>query len=283
MVKRKVIQLSTSSWASPILLADKKNGKIQFCVDFCHLNNVTKKDAYPLPRMDTILGALGNSSYFSSIDLTDVFWSILIQQQDVEKTAFTSKYGLWEFLSMPFELCNAPATQQHYIEAVLNGFIWRYCFAYVDDIICFSNSFEKHLEDLRDILERLKEHNLILQPLKCSFCKPTFEILDFVATKDGLSPNPKKVKAIQNYSLPKSPKEVEIFIEMVTWLKRFIPNLSKLTFHLRKAKTLKESRFFLSEKAEEEFQILKDILKKETCVAHSDLSKRFFIHVDASS
>ena len=184
---------------------------------------------------------------------------------------------------MLFGLCNAPATQQRYIEAVLNGLIWRCCFAYVDDIICFSNSFEKHLEDLRDILGRLKEHNLILQPLKCSFCKPTFEILGFVATKDGLSPNPKKVKAIQNYPLPKSPKEVEIFIEMVTWLKRFIPNLSKLTFHLRKAKTLKESRFFLSEKAEEEFQILKDILKKETCVAYPDLSKRFFIHVNASS
>ena len=78
MVKRKVIQPSTSPWASPILLADKKNGKIQFYVDFHHLNNVTKKDAYPLPRMDTILGALGNSSYFSSIDLTDAFWSILI-------------------------------------------------------------------------------------------------------------------------------------------------------------------------------------------------------------
>ena len=94
MVKRKVIQPSTSPWALPILLADKKNGKIQFCVDFHYLNNVTKKNAYPLPRMDTILGALGNSSYFSSIDLTDAFWSILIQQQDVEKTAFTSKYGL---------------------------------------------------------------------------------------------------------------------------------------------------------------------------------------------
>ena len=73
--------------------------------------------------MDTILGTLGNSSYFSLIDLTDTFWSILIQQQNVEKTAFTSKYGLWEFLSMPFGLCNAPATQQCYIEAVLNGLI----------------------------------------------------------------------------------------------------------------------------------------------------------------
>ena len=138
---------------------------------------------------------------------------------------------------MPFGLCNAPAIQQCYIEAVLNKLIWRCCFAYVNNIICFSNSFEKHLKDLRDILERLKEHNLILQPLKCSFCKPTFEILGFVATKDGLSPNPKKVETIQNYSLLKSPKEVEIFIGMVTWLKRFIPNLSKLTFHLRKAKT----------------------------------------------
>ena len=184
---------------------------------------------------------------------------------------------------MPFGLCNAPTTQQHYIEAVLNGLIWRCCFAYVDDIICFSNFFEKHLEDLREKLERLKEHNLILQPLKYSFCKPTFKILGFVTTKDGLLSNPKKVKAIQNYSLSKSPKKVEIFIGMVTWLKRFISNLFKLTFHLKKAKTLKESKFFLLEKAKEEFQILKDILKKKTYVAHPDLSKRFFIHVDASS
>ena len=90
-----MIRSSTSPWASPILLADKKNGKVRFCIDFRRLNNVTKQDAYPLPRMDEILAALGKSTFFSTIDLTDAFWSIKINEEDVEKTAFTSKYGLW--------------------------------------------------------------------------------------------------------------------------------------------------------------------------------------------
>ena len=219
MVKRKVIHQSTSSWASLILLADKKNGKVWFCIDFHCLNLKTKKDSYLLPRMDNILAALGSSSYFSSINLFDAFWSILMQEEDIEKTAFTSKYGLWEFLSMPFGLCNAPASQQQFIEVVLNGLVWQCCFAYIDDILCYSLEFKQHLKDLKKILQRLKDNNLMLQPLKCFFCKPKFEILRFIMMKEGLQPNPKKVKSIKNYPLPSTSKEVEIFLGMVTWLK----------------------------------------------------------------
>jgi Reverse transcriptase (RNA-dependent DNA polymerase) len=100
----------TVSMAAPILLADKKNGKVCFCVDYRHLNSVTKQDVYPLPRIDDILAALGKSSIFSTIDLTDAFWSIPIREKDIEKTAFTSKYGLWEFLSMPFK-CTTNTTK----------------------------------------------------------------------------------------------------------------------------------------------------------------------------
>ena len=139
---RKVIRSSKLPWASPILLADKKNRKIRFCIDFRALNKVTKKDSYPLPKMDEILAVLGNVFYFSIIDLTDTFWSIPIHPDDIKKTAFTSKYGLWEFLSMPFRLCNTPPTQQQFIEAVLNGLLWICCFAYLDDILTFSTSFE---------------------------------------------------------------------------------------------------------------------------------------------
>ena len=148
MVKRKVIRKSNSPWAAPILLVDKKNGNVQFCVDFCRLNEKTKKDSYPLPRMDEILAALGSSSYFSSIDLSEAFWSIPIREGDIEKAAFTSKYGLWEFLLMPFGLCNTPATQQRFIEMVLSSLVWQCCFAYIDDILCYSSTFEQHLADL---------------------------------------------------------------------------------------------------------------------------------------
>lgn len=152
MAKRKVIHPSKSPWASPILLADKKGGKIRFCIDYRRLNNVTIKDAYPIPRMDEILACLGRSTYFSTMDLTDAFWSISIEEKDIEKTAFSTKYGLWEFVSMPFGLCNAPSTQQRFIEKILSGLLWKCCFTYIDDILVFSDTFSDHLKDIDKIL-----------------------------------------------------------------------------------------------------------------------------------
>ena len=162
MAKRKVIHPSKSPWASPILLADKKGGKIRFCIDYRRLNNVTIKDAYPIPRMDEILACLGRSTYFSTMDLTDAFWSILIEEKDIEKTAFSTKYGLWKFVSMPFRLCNAPSTQQRFIEKILSGLLWKCCFAYIDDILVFSDTFSDHLKDIDKILAVLDQHNLLL-------------------------------------------------------------------------------------------------------------------------
>ena len=283
MARRKVIRPSTSPWASPILLADKKNGKVRFCVDFRRLNEVTVKDAYPLPRMDEILATLGGSSFYSVIDLTESFWSIPIQEDHIKKTAFVSKFGLWEFLSMPYGLSNAPATQQRFIEAVLNGLLWRFCFAYIDDIICFSNAFDNHLEHLKMIFTRLREHDLLLQPAKCCFCSPTFEILGFIASKDGLKPNPKKVEAIKAYPPPRSPSEVSTFLGMVSWLRRFIPRCSAVTQYLRQASQSKKKPFNLPPEALKEFRYLQDIMTNETCVAHPDPKKQFYIHVDASS
>ena len=116
----------------------------------------------------------------------------------------------------------------------------------------------------------------MLQPAKCLFCKPNFEIFEFIVTKDGLKPNPKKVEAIQNYPLPTIPKEVERFLEMVTWLKRFIPHSSSLTTHLRKAKVMDLKKFSLFQESIKEIHLLKELLTSETCMAHPDFSKEFF-------
>ena len=143
---------------------------------------------------------------------------------------------------MPFGLTNTPATQQRFIEAVLNGLIWDCCFAYIDDILCYSNSFENHLRDLERIFQRLQDHDLRIQPAKCAFCKPQFSILGFIASKDGLSPDPRKVQAINDYPYPSSPKEIESFLGMVSWLRKFIPRwwknfidvFNKVVFWLQK-------------------------------------------------
>ena len=282
MAKRKVIRPSASPWASPILLADKKNGKVRFCIDYRKLNSMTKQDTYPLPRMDKILASLGKASFFSALDLTDVFWSIRITEEDIEKTAFTSKYGLWEFISMPFGLTNAPATQQRFIEAVLNGLLWTCCFAYIDDILCYSNTFKDHLHDLEKILQRLQDNNLLIQPQKCAFCQPTFSILGFIASKDGLQPDPKKVQAIQNYPYPTTTKETESFLGMISWLRKFIPKCSHYTIHLRKCASEKTAKFRLTDEARKEVDLLKKLITSQTCMAHPNLDQQFYIHVDAS-
>ena len=281
MAKRKVIRPSKSPWAAPILLADKKCGKIRFCVDFRRLNNVTQQDAYPLPRMDDILMALGKASYFSTMDQTEAFWSIKIRDEDIHKTAFCSKYGLWEFISMPYGLTNAPATQQRFIENILNGLLWKCCFAYVDDILCYSNSFKQHLTDIKNIFERFEKHNIQIQPSKCFFCKPNFEILGYVASKDGLKPNPKKVKAVHNYPYPASPKEIDSFLGMISWLRKFIPKCASHTVNLRQCAQTKHADFKLTKEAKAEVDLLKKLLTSSICLGHPDLDKQFYIHVDA--
>lgn len=281
MFERGVIQKSQSPWASPILLADKKNGKVRFCVDYRKLNDNTIKDSYPLPKMDDIIAALGKATYMSSIDLTDAFWSIKVKEEDREKTAFTTKGGLWEFISMPFGLTNAPATQQRFIEDVLQGLIWRCCFAYIDDILCFSPSFDQHMEDLDKIFKRLKEHNLKVQPPKCSFLRPNFEILGFVATPEGLKPSEKKKQALLDYQLPKSKKEVQTFLGMASWVRRFIPNFTQYSIYLRET-SKKEGEFKMTKEAEKEFHKLKELMTEHPCLAYPQMNKQFYIHVDAS-
>ena len=282
MARRGVIRPSKSPWASPVLLADKKNGKIRFWIDYRRLNKVTKQDAYPLPKMEAVMSVLGGAKHFSTIDLTDAFWSIRVAEEDIEKTAFICKHGLWEFISMPFGLTNAPATQQRFIEAVLNGLIWKCCFAYIDDILVYSKDFETHLEDLEEILQRLQENRLKIQPEKCSFCKPTFEILGYVATPNGLQPSERKIKALKEYPYPRSVKETQSFLGIVSWLRRFIPGCSKLTKELRECAKANPKKFNLSEAARKEVDMIKEIITADTCLAHPNENEQYFIHVDAS-
>ena len=148
MKENKVIKPSKSPWASPIVLVSKKDGSTRFCVDYRKVNAITKKDVYPLPRIDDTLNALGNCKYFSSFDLASGYWQIPMSPQDQEKTAFISHTGLVEFTVMPFGLCNAPATFQRFMDITLAGLKWKSCIVYFDDIIVFSPTFEQHLLDV---------------------------------------------------------------------------------------------------------------------------------------
>ena len=160
MLSRNIIEPAQGPWSSPVILV-KKDGSTRFCVDFRKVNQVTKKDAQPLPRIDDTLDTLGKAQWFSTLDV-----DVKVEPADREKTAFATAYGLYQFRVMPFGLCNAPGTFQRLMEHVLVGLHWMSCLVYLDDII-FSQTISDHLQKLQEVLARLQKAGLKIKPSKC--------------------------------------------------------------------------------------------------------------------
>ena len=148
MLDQGVIQHSHSPWASPIVLVAKRDGTTRFCVDYRRLNSVTKMDVFPLPRIDDSIDILSHSRYFSTLDLRSGYWQVKMASESIEKTAFATHSGLYEFVVMPFGLCNAPSTFQRLMERVLTGLARDVCIVYLDDILVMGTTFEEHLFNL---------------------------------------------------------------------------------------------------------------------------------------
>ena len=155
MLKEDLIQPSNSPWASPVVLVQKKNGNLRFYVDYRKLNAITRKDSYPLPRINDLLDSIQGSQYFSSLDLASGYWQVRMEPNDQYKTAFITRHGTFEFKVMPFGLTNAPATFQRLMDYVLREYLWKFVVVYLDDINIFSNTFDEYLEYLRKIFNKL--------------------------------------------------------------------------------------------------------------------------------
>ena len=168
MLDRNIIQPSSSPWASPVVLVRKKNGALRFCADYRRLNSVTRKDAYPLPRVDDALDTLAGSRWFTTLDLLSGYWQVELHPEDKQKSAFTTHEGLLEFNVMPFGLCNAPATFQRLMDSVLAGLQWSSCLVYVDDVVIPGKSFKEHLSNLCNVLSCIRSANLKIHPSKCA-------------------------------------------------------------------------------------------------------------------
>lgn len=161
MLEQGVIQHSQSPWASPVVLV----------VDFHRLNSITKADVFPLPRIDDSVGILANAKYFSTLDLRSGYWQVKMASESVQKTTFTTHSGLYEFVVMPFGLCNAPSTFQWLMKRVLAGLARDICTVYLDDILVMGTTFEEHLHDLNCVFDHLQSARLCLKPSKCYLIK----------------------------------------------------------------------------------------------------------------
>ncbi|GFR89769.1 retrovirus-related Pol polyprotein from transposon 17.6 [Elysia marginata] len=150
-------------------IVQKKDGSIRPCVDYRKLNAITRRDAFPLPRIDESLDAIGGASFFSTLDLASGYQQVAMHEEDQEKTAFTTPFGLWEFTTMPFGLSGAPATFQRLMQSSMNDLVQRILLVYLDDVLKFSSDFDEHLKRLDTVFERLREIGLKRNPDKCRF------------------------------------------------------------------------------------------------------------------
>jgi Reverse transcriptase (RNA-dependent DNA polymerase) len=180
MLAQKVIEPATCEWASPIVLVPKPDGTLRFCVDYRRLHTITVPDTYPLPRMDECIDSLGDALVFTTLDCNSGYWQIPVHPGDRDKTTFTSHYGIYRFLRLPFGLRNAPATFQRAIDIILSGIKWKTCLVYLGDFIVFSGSRSAHLAHAAEVLTLLGNAGLSLKLKKCHFFWETVDYLGLV-------------------------------------------------------------------------------------------------------
>jgi hypothetical protein len=229
MIKGGIIRPSRSPWASRIVLAKKKDGSPRFCIDYRKLNELTVKDSYPIPYQQDLMDNLSRAKYFSSMDMASGFWQIPLSKDAIPKTAFTSRFGLYEYLVMPFGLTNAPSSFQRLMDLVLAGLNWVECMVYIDDIIIYSETWEEHLERVEHVLQRLREFNVVAKLDKCQFGRSNLPYLGHIVTPEGIKTDPDKVKTVQEIRNPTTVTEVRAFLGICSYYRKFIKDFADIT------------------------------------------------------
>ena len=281
MLHSGVVEPSEGPWSSPIILAKKKDGSLRFCVDYRKVNAITRKDAYPLPRVDDTLDMLGGSKFFSTLDLASGYWQVEVAPEDRAKTAFTTSEGLYQFKVMPFGLCNAPATFQRLMDRVLGGLKWSSCLVYFDDIIIVGSTFDDHLRNIGSVLMRLRGAGLKLKPAKCNFCQQQVSFLGHVVSSRGISTDPSKTEVISKWPTPQSKRELQQFLGLANYYRRFIKHFADIAKPLHRL-TEKNATFEWTETCQLAFDKLRKCLMSSPVLAYPDYSKQFVLDTDAS-
>ncbi len=282
MLEMGVIEESRSDWASPIVLVPKTDGSVRFCVDYRKVNAVSKFDAYPMPRVDELLDRLGTARFYSTLDLTKGYWQIPLSPLSKEKSAFTTPFGLHQFITLPFGLFGAPATFQRLMDKILRPHT-AYAAAYLDDIIIYSQDWQRHMVHLREVLRALRGAGLTANPKKCAIGRVEVRYLGFHLGHGQVRPQIDKTAAIAACPRPKTKKEVRQFLGLAGYYRRFIPDYSELTSPLTDL-TKKEVPDTVpwTERCQQAFTQVKAALCGGPLLHSPDFSLPFLLQTDAS-
>ncbi|CAI5697370.1 unnamed protein product [Oreochromis niloticus] len=283
MQRAGLIEPSTSPWASPVVMVPKKvKDEWRFCMDFRPLNKVTKKDPYPLPRIDETLDTVAGSSWFSSLDLRSGYWQVPLAPDARPKTAFITSGGLWQFKVLPFGLCNAPATFERLMDKVLTGIPRGECVVYLDDILVHGASFHAALGALRRVLERVLAAGLKLNPGKCCFMRREVAFLGHRLGAGGVGTMDDKIQAVKDWPTPRSVQELKSFLGLASYYRRFVRGFSCLAaplFHLLQ----KGVTFQWTAGCQVAFASLQEALVGAPVLSPPDPTLPFVLDTDASS
>ena len=283
LLDRGFIRVSRSSAAAPVLFVKKPGGGLRFCVDYRGLNAISEKDRYPLPLITETLAQISKAKWFTKLDVVQAFHKIRIAPGEEWKTAFRTRFGLYEWLVCPFGLANAPSTFQRYINYVLREHIDADASAYVDDVLIYSEgSRQDHEEKVRTIIEKLGRAGLQLDIKKSEFCVKRTKYLGFIIEAEkGIAMDPEKVRAIREWEPPRTTKGVRSFLGFANFYREFIRNFSQLTAPLTKL-TGKNAEFLWEKDQEDAFQELKDAFCSDPALAYFDPDLPTIVETDAS-
>jgi hypothetical protein len=281
MMGQELVENSDSPWASPVVLVKKKNGEVRFCIDYRRLNSVTRKDSYPLPRIEESLEALGGALWFITLDLKSGYWQVPVRKEDREKTAFITRDGLFQFKVLPFGLTCAPATFERLMDKLLRGAVWKKCLVYLDDIIVFGNSFEQALGNFEEVLQRLQSANLKLKPSKCHLFRKSVDFLGHIVSSEGIQTDPTKIEKVEFWEPPINLHEVRSFLGLAGYYRRFVPDYSTVAEPLTRL-TRKNVPFDWNPPQQEAFECLKTALTTAPILGFPRDAGRFILDTDAS-
>lgn len=275
------IRESRSRSSAPLLLAAKPGGGVRICQDYRGLNNVTIKNRYPLPIVRETLDALCNAKVYTKLDIIAAFNKLRIAEGDEWKTAFITRFGLFESLVMPFGLCNAPASFQHYINHTLFDELDKFCTAYLDDVLIYSSDKEQHREHVRIVVKKLADAGLQIDINKCEFETTKTKYLGLIITTNGIEMDPEKVKSITTWERPLCMKDLQRFLGFANFYRRFIKDFSKICRPLYDL-LRKDKGWSWTEEHDQAYQHLKLAFTTAPVLAYFDYTKKTVLETDAS-
>ena len=281
LLKQGIIEPAQSEWSSNVVLVKKKDQTWRFCIDYRQVNQISKKDSFPLPRIDSCLDTLSNSAWFSTLDMRSGYFQVKINEQDAPKSTFITRKGAFQFKVMPQGLCNSAATFQRLMHVVMAGLNFDSCLVYLDDVIIYGPTLEVHLSRLRNVLERFRSAKLKIRADKCHMLQTEVSFLGYRVSKDGISTEQSKIKAVRDWPTPVNLRELRGFIGLCSYYRKFVQGFAGIAQPLH-ALTKKHAKWVWDPTCQAAFEELKEKLTSTPVMTLPQDDGTYILDTDAS-